>query len=553
VDADREADSSAPPLLHVEKLTVDFPGVRALSGVDFEVRPGEVHALVGENGAGKSTLLKVLGGLHRPSAGDISLAGQAYRPRRPADALHAGIAVIYQEFNLYPDLTVAENVYSGREPYGRLSRGIRYGEINRRAAELFATLGVAIDPAATVGSLTVSEQQLVEIAKALSVDGRIIVMDEPTAALSADEAGRLLDIVRRLRSEGRSVVYVSHRLDEVFAVADRVTVLRDGRRVRTTPLADTDPDELVRAMVGRDISVAARRDRFAGDEPALGISAVARGGRSAAGEAVLELAGVSAGRQLRDVSLTVRAGEVVGIGGVAGAGQPELSQVIFGALAMRSGTMTYAGAPYRPSSPAQAMAAGIGFLHEDRKAAGLLPDLSVRDNLTISVLTRLRGAITRLLSPSAQAGVFADYRQRLAIRTTGPDQLIGQLSGGNQQKVLLGRALAPGSVGIGQPLRGSQAHSSEQGAQLLVLNEPTRGVDIGAKFEIHQLIDELAADGAAVLMISSDLPELLGSSDRVYVLAGGRVVGHLTGADRTEENVIACATTDRRVFSEVTV
>ncbi|MGN9810427.1 sugar ABC transporter ATP-binding protein [Micromonospora sp. BQ11] len=503
------------PLLHVDRMTVDFPGVRALDGVHFDVRAGEVHALVGENGAGKSTLLKVLGGLHSPSAGEIRLGGRDYRPRRPADALHAGIAVIYQEFNLYPDLTVAENVYSGREPYGRISRGIRYSEINRRSAELFTTLGVTIDPTATVGSLTVSEQQLVEIAKALSVDGRIIVMDEPTAALSADEATRLLDVVRRLRSEGRSVVYVSHRLDEVFAVGDRVTVLRDGRHVRTAALADTHPDELVRLMVGRDISSAARVE-VSGDE------------------VVLDLAGISAGRQLRDVSITVHAGEIVGIGGVAGAGQPELSQVIFGALPVTAGTMTFDGAPYRPGSPADAMAAGIGFLHEDRKAAGLLPDLSVRDNLTISVLGRLRHALSRLLSPAAQTGVFADYRKRLAIRTTGPDQLIGQLSGGNQQKVLLGRALAPGG-------------------RLLILNEPTRGVDIGAKFEIHQLINELTAGGAAVLMISSDLPELLGISNRVYVLAGGQVVGHLTGADLTEENVIMCATTERRIFSEVSV
>ncbi|MBB5867825.1 ABC-type sugar transport system ATPase subunit [Allocatelliglobosispora scoriae] len=507
-------DDQTAVLLQVDRLTVEFPGVRALDDVHFDVRPGEVHALVGENGAGKSTLLKVLGGLHRPSAGEIRLSGSTYRPRRPADALHAGIAVIYQEFNLYPDLTVAENVFSGREPYHPLTRGIDYAQINRRAAELFEVLGVSIDPTATVGTLTVSEQQLVEIAKALSVDGRIIVMDEPTAALSADEVTRLLDVVRRLRSEGRSVVYVSHRLDEVFAVADRVTVLRDGRHVRTAEITATDQEELVRLMVGRDISSVFHREEV--QEGAL----------------VLELDGVSAGRQLRGISLKVRAGEIVGIGGVAGAGQPELSQVIFGALAVSAGAMTMDGRAYKPKSPADAMAAGVGFLHEDRKAAGILPDLSVRDNLTISVLHRVRAAATRLLSPAAQTAVFADYRKRLAIRTTGPDQLIGQLSGGNQQKVLFGRALAPGG-------------------RLLILNEPTRGVDIGAKVEIHHLINEVTADGTAVLMISSDLPELLGVSDRVYVLAAGEIVGHLEGQDRTEENVIACATTGRRIFSEV--
>ncbi|RAO32642.1 Ribose import ATP-binding protein RbsA [Micromonospora noduli] len=506
------ADSSTPALLRVDGLTVEFPGVRALDGVHFDVAPGEVHALVGENGAGKSTLLKVLGGLHRPSAGMIQLQGRLYSPRRPADATHAGIAVIYQEFNLYPDLTVAENVFSGREPFHRFHRGIRYAEINRKTAELFATLGVSIDPTATVSSLTVSEQQLVEIAKALSVDGQIIVMDEPTAALSADEVTRLLDVVRRLRAEDRSVIYVSHRLDEVFAVADRVTVLRDGRHVRTTDLSATSPDELVRLMVGRDVSSMFHREDIA------------------VGDVVLELDRVSAGRQLRDVSIVVRAGEIVGIGGVAGAGQPELSQVIFGAVAMKSGQMRLSGESYRPKGPSDAMKAGIGFLHEDRKSAGILPDLSVRHNLTISVLEKVRGFLGRLLSPAAELAVFDTFRSRLAIRTTGPEQLIGQLSGGNQQKILFGRALAPGG-------------------RLLILNEPTRGVDIGAKVEIHHLINEITADGACVVMISSDLPELLGISDRVYVLASGQIVGHLTGADRTEENVMLCATTGQRLFS----
>ncbi|GAA1017503.1 ribose import ATP-binding protein RbsA 1 [Acrocarpospora pleiomorpha] len=499
-------------LLEVDDLTVEFPGVRALDSVRFDVLPGEVHALVGENGAGKSTLLKVLGGVHRPSSGEVRLAGERYRPRRPADALAAGIAVIYQEFNLYPDLTVAENVFSGREPYSAASRGIRYAEINRRTSELFAVLGVTVDPTAPVGSLTVSEQQLVEICKALSVDGRIIVMDEPTAALSADEVAQLLDVVKRLREEGRSVIYVSHRLDEVFALADRVTVLRDGRHIRTCDIAGTDPDGLVRLMVGRDVESVFHRDQVG------------------EGATVLELAGVNAGRRLRDVSLTVRAGEVVGIGGIAGAGQPELSQVIFGALPIDSGTMTLDGRPFRPRHPGDAMARGIGFLHEDRKAAGNLPDLSIRHNLTISILDRIRTGL-KLLAPAKENDVYADYHRRLTVKATGPDQLIGTLSGGNQQKVLLGRALAPGG-------------------RLLLLNEPTRGVDIGAKAEIHRLINALTADGAAVLMVSSDLPELLGVSDRVYVLAGGEIVAHLAGVDRTEENVVACATTGRRIFSE---
>jgi ABC-type sugar transport system ATPase subunit len=503
----------AQPLLKVQGLTVDFPGVRALDEVDFDVRPGEVHALVGENGAGKSTLLKVLGGVHQPSAGEIWLDGRRYLPRRPIDAQRAGITVIYQEFNLFPDLTVAENVFSGREPYRWWSRGIQYSRLNHEAAVLFAVLGVDTDPAAIVAQLSVSEQQLVEIAKALSAHGRIIVMDEPTAALSSDEVTRLYEVVRRLRAEGCGIVYVSHRLDEVFALADRITVLRDGKHVRTVDRGATDAEELVRLMVGRDIASVFHRDEMSG------------------GDTILGLHSVSAGRRLRDINMTIRAGEVVGVGGIAGAGQPELAQVIFGAIPTTAGRMRLNGADYRPRTPAAALAQGVGFLHEDRKAAGLLPDLSVRQNLTISVLDRLR-RFARLLSPPAEAQVYRDYRGRLDIRGSGPDQLIGQLSGGNQQKVLFGRALAPGG-------------------KLLILNEPTRGVDIGAKAEIHRIINEVTAGGAAVLMISSDLPELLGVSDRVYVMSTGAVVGHLTGADRTEENVIACASTGRRIFSEV--
>ena len=497
-------------LLTVTDLTVEFPGVRALDGVHLSVRAGEVHALVGENGAGKSTLLKCLGGVNRPTRGQIQLDGQEYRPTRPSDATTAGIAVIYQEFTLYPDLTVAENVYSGREPHGRLSRRIDYAEMRRGCREMFEILDVDIDPDARVADLSVSEQQLVEIAKALSCDGRVIVMDEPTAALSRSEVDQLLGVVRRLRAEGRAVIYVSHHLEEVFAVADRATVLRDGQHVDTVEIAHTDEDELVRMMVGRSVDrVFARRE-------------------VAEGDVVLQLSGVSAGRQLRDIDLEVRAGEVVGVGGVAGAGQNDLTQAIFGALEVRSGTMQLSGAAYTPATPADALAAGVGFLHEDRKRAGLLPDLSVEQNVGVAVLTRLRSALTRLLSPSAEAQVYATYRDRLRIKASSSRQLIGQLSGGNQQKVLLARALAPGG-------------------RLLVLNEPTRGVDIGAKAEIHQLVNELTAQGTAVLMVSSDLPELLGMSDRIVVLSGGRITGRLVGADRTEENVISCSTTATRI------
>jgi ABC-type sugar transport system ATPase subunit len=497
-------------ILEVEHVTMEFPGVRALDDVHFDVRAGEVHALVGENGAGKSTLLKVLGGVYTPTRGRLRLAGQEYVPVSPSDAIEAGIAVIYQEFTLFPDLTVAENVYIGREPISRLSRGIRYGEIRATCRELFSMLGVDIDPDARVADIGVAAQQLVEIARALSTEGRVIVMDEPTAALNSTEVTRLMDVVRRLRDEGRAVIYVSHHLEEVFEVADRATVLRDGRNVATLDIAGTTEAELVRLMVGRDVESVTHRDQVE------------------KGEVVLRLAGLSAGSMLKEVDLEVRRGEIVGIGGVAGAGQSDLTQAILGALPIRAGSMELGGARFAPATPGEALDAGVGFLHEDRKRAGILPDLSVQQNLSISVLKRVRNGILRLLSMGSERALADGYMSSLRVKASGPDQSISELSGGNQQKVMLGRALAPGG-------------------RLLLLNEPTRGVDVGARAEIHQLLNRLTADGAALLMVSSDLPELIGMSDRVVVLSQGRVVGRLSGDALTDENVIACATTGMRI------
>ena len=496
-------------VLEVTDLTVEFPGVKALDGVAFSILPGEVHAIVGENGAGKSTLLKILGGVYTPTRGHLSLAGKPYTPSRPSDAITAGIAVIYQEFTLFPDLTVAENVFVGREPYNRVTRGIDYASMREECRRVFAMLNFDVDPDTRAGDLAVSEQQLVEIAKALSVDGQVIVMDEPTAALSRSEVERLLAIVKRLRNEGRSIIYVSHHLEEVFEVADRATVLRDGKKVTTVNIEGTSEDELVQLMVGRDVTSVFER------QPGV------------VGDVVLEVNDIAAGRVLRNVSLTVKAGEVLGIGGVAGAGQAELTQAIFGALRLRAGSMVFEGDSFAPSTPADAIAAGVGYLHDDRKQAGIFPHLSVTHNLTITILDRVRRFLG-LLSFSKEAAAYESYRSRMRIKASSPAQLISQLSGGNQQKVLLGRALA-------------------REGRLLVLNEPTRGVDIGAKAEIHALITELTAQGVAVLMISSDLPELIGMSDRIVVLSHGTVVGRLEGADRTEENVIACATTEKRI------
>ena len=502
--------TSGGAVLEVQHLTVEFPGVRALDDVHFDVHQGEVHALVGENGAGKSTLLKVLGGVHHPTQGRLLLSGSVFAPARPSDAIAAGISVIYQEFTLFPDLTVAENVYIGREPFSRRTRGIRYPEMRSGCRRLFAALGVDVDPDARVADLPVATQQLVEIAKALSSEGRVIVMDEPTAALNRTEVARLMDVVRRLRDEGRAVIYVSHHLEEVFEVADRATVLRDGRNVGTLEMATATEPQLVRLMVGRDIEAVFHRE------------AVTQG------DVVLRLEGLSAGSLLRDIDLEVRRGQVLGVGGVAGAGQSDLTQTIFGALPIRSGGMELGGSPFAPQTPAEALEAGVGFLHEDRKRAGILPDLSLEQNLSVSVLESLRTGVLRLLSMAGERQLASGYIDTLSIRTRAADQSIKELSGGNQQKVLLGRALAPGG-------------------RLVILNEPTRGVDIGAKAEIHHLVNRLTADGAAVLMVSSDLPELVGMSDAVVVLSQGRIVGRLSGATLTEENVIACATTGLRI------
>jgi len=418
-------------LLEVVDLTVEFPGVKALDGVGFDVRLGEVHALVGENGAGKSTLLKVLGGVYAATSGTLTLDGQRYAPSRPHDAIAQGIAVIYQEFTLFPDLTVAENVFAGREPFHPVTRGIDYALMRSECRRIFQQLDLDVDPNTRVADLSVSEQQLVEIAKALSVDGRVIVMDEPTAALSQTEVVRLLDIVRRLRDEGRSIIYVSHHLEEVFEVADRATVLRDGRHVKTLDITSTNQNELVKLMVGRDVKSVFGREKVT------------------TGEIVLAVNGIASGRNLRGVSFEVRAGEVVGIGGVAGAGQSELTQVIFGALPLRGGGMTLEGQKFAPSSPAQAIAAGVGFLHDDRKSAGIFSHLSVAQNLTITILERIRG-FAGLLSGLKESGAYNGYRDRLRIKASSQAQLISQLSGGNQQKVLLGRALEASTSALRQ-------------------------------------------------------------------------------------------------------
>jgi ABC-type sugar transport system ATPase subunit len=493
------------PLLEVHEVTKEFPGVRALDGVSLDLEAGEVHALVGENGAGKSTLLKILAGMLTPSSGEIHFEGRPYAPHSPSHAQRLGISVIHQEFNLLPDLSIAENVFVGREPYDPFTRRIRRRELRERTARLLEQLGLHRDPATQVGSLSVSERQMVEIAKAMSFEAKVIVMDEPTAALSDAEVERLFAITEGLRTSGRGVIYVSHRLPEIFKLAQRVTVLRDGRRIATLAVADSDEDRLVQLMVGRKVTQVFNRQDTVKGAP------------------LLQLDGVSVGDRVKDVSLEVRAGEIVGLAGLEGAGRYELAKAIFGIVPLTSGRMLLDGKDFAPRTPREALRGGVGFLPRDRKTEGIFPDLSVLHNLSITMLGRLHRGKLPVINPRAELGLLERFTRLMSIKFASARQRIASLSGGNQQKVLLARAIAPE-------------------VRLLVLCEATRGVDIGAKSEIHDLINTLTAGGMGVLMLSSDSLELLNMSDRVVVMYEGRVRAALDSTGLDEETVVAYAT-----------
>lgn len=490
----------APPLLQLRGISRRFPGVLALDSVDFDVRPGEVHALVGENGAGKSTLINILAGVLQPSAGTVDIEGRPIVLPTPLSAQHAGISVIFQEFNLLPSLSVAENVFVNREPM----RGLRidWPALHRRTREVLALLDVDIDPRREVRDLPVAQQQLVEIAKALSFQAKVIVMDEPTAALSEREVERLLKLVRSLADGGVSVLYVSHKLAEVFAVADRITVLRDGRHVLTEDRTALNEHQVISAMVGRELIHTACPERFPG-EVALQVRN-------------LVLPGVSG-----DVSFDLRAGEVLGLAGLMGSGSAEVMQALFGLQPVAGGTVSIKGKALVIDGPHTAIRAGLGFVPDDRKRAGILPDLSVMHNLTIGILDRMKQAFW--LDRGRERAVVDEYGKKLNIRYSNPAQMVSGLSGGNQQKVVLARALA-------------------ENCRVLLLCEPTRGVDVGAKAEIYALIDSLVKDGIAVLLQSSELPEILRLANRCIVFAAGRSVGELAGPALTQPAVMELAT-----------
>jgi rhamnose transport system ATP-binding protein len=489
-------------LLRLTGIGKSFSGVRALDSVSFDLNAGEVHALVGENGAGKSTLIKVITGAHRPDEGTIEVLGRVVEENDPVRSRDVGIAAIYQQPALFPDLTVAENIALGLEPGGPWRR-IRWGDRRRRARQLLVRIGAAIDPDIEVRRLTMPEQQLVEIARALGADARILIMDEPTASLGEQEVEHLFGVVRELKGHGVGTIYISHRLEELPQVADRVTALRDGRLVGTRPMAEVDRSELIRMMVGRSLSAVFPKVEV---EP---------------GEVVLEAEGIGCRESgVRDVSLSVRSGEILGLAGLVGAGRTEAARILFGLTPADSGTIRVLGKAVAIDSPGDAVALGIGYVPEDRRRYGIIPPMSVADNATLATL----GAISSggLLDRDRARALASAMTAKMGVKTPSIDTPVGDLSGGNQQKVALARWLATDP-------------------RVLILDEPTQGIDVGAKAEIHRLMGELARKGLAIIMISSELPEILGMSDRIAVMCGGRIVGTLDRDRATQEEVLHLA------------
>jgi monosaccharide-transporting ATPase len=493
------------PLLEVSGIVKRFTGVLALDRVSVRLAPGEVHALVGENGAGKSTLIKVITGVHRPDEGEVRLAGRRAEFASPLEAQRAGIQAVHQEIGLVPSMSVGRNLLLGREPRRRFGL-IDVRRMEREAARTLESYGIGVDVRRPLRSLGVGAQQMIALARAVSVDARVVVMDEPTSSLESREVETLFKVIGRLRAQGISVIYVSHRLDELYRICDGVTVLRDGRVVHQGPLAELDRLRLVSLMLGRPVS----------DVRAQGVTTFS-GAHDTADEApVVEASGLTRRHMLDDVSVAIRPGEVVGLGGLLGAGRTETAKAIAGALPLDGGRVTVAGVPLRRGSAA-AIKAGVALLPEDRKAEGIIPTLSVRENIALAALPRLsRGGV---VSDARIDRIVETFMKRLRIKASGPHQRVAELSGGNQQKVLIARWLAT------EP-------------RILLLDEPTRGIDVGAKAEVQALIDELAEAGLGVLLISSDLEELVEGSDRVVVLKDGAVVGELTGSELTEEGVM---------------
>ena len=491
-------------LLSVQHISKGFPGVQALRDVSFDIEAGTVHAVMGENGAGKSTLMLVIAGALRPDAGQLLLDGTPLVLSGTRDAAQKGIAIVYQELMLAPNLTVAENVFLGVEPR---AGGVLVDRATQRArtAATLARMGVSIDPDQRLGDLPIAQQQLIEICKSLVHEPRLLILDEPTSSLSEADALVLFRVVHDLKAHGVTVLYISHRMREVFENCDTVTVLRDGQHVRTLRLAETDQDEVVRLMVGRDLAGVQRVRPSADPRPVR-----------------LSVRGIGDGSRYRDISFDVHAGEIVALAGLVGAGRSETVMGIFGAPPPLHGTIAVEGKPVRIRRPADAMRLGIGLVPEDRKQLGLVLGMGVRANLSLSALGLGRISRGGFVRPAAEAGMVNSYVDRFRIRTPSVEQLVGLLSGGNQQKVVLAKWLAT------EP-------------RMLIVDEPTRGVDVGTKAEIYGLMRDLARGGLAILVISSDLPEVLTVSDRILVMRSGMLAGELSFDEASEERIMALA------------
>ncbi|SHJ91441.1 sugar ABC transporter ATP-binding protein [Aureimonas altamirensis] len=489
----------APPLLALDGIVKTFPGVRALGGVSFDLRPGEVHAVCGENGAGKSTLMKVIGGLYQADEGRILLDGEETRFTGTRQSEAAGIAIIHQELNLVPHLSVAENIFLAREP----KRGpfIDRARLNREAKALLERLKVAIAPTAEVRSLSIAQSQMVEIAKALSLNARVLIMDEPTSSLTESETSVLFRIIKNLKSAGVGIIYISHRLDEMAEIVDRVTVLRDGTHVSTRDFADTSVDEIVSDMVGRSLE-----EKF----PPRTSTPTA--------EVLFSAEGLTRKGVFADVSFDLRRGEILGFAGLMGAGRTEVARAIFGADPLDAGTIRLGDRTLSIASPRDAIREGIAYLSEDRKGDGLALKMTVADNITLPSMDKVSGAAGFIRFGQEQE-VARDYIARLSIRTPSARQVTRLLSGGNQQKIVIAKWLYRGS-------------------RILFFDEPTRGIDVGAKYAIYELMDALAADGFGIVLISSELPEILGVTDRIAVFHEGRVMATLDTAQTNQEDIM---------------
>ncbi len=490
----------APPLIEARGITKAFPGTLALDHVDFTLLPGEVHALVGENGAGKSTLMLVMAGVHQPDSGELLLEGRPIKPRNPHHAQQLGISTVFQDLALAPNMSVAENIFTNTQPVQ--SPGlIRFQQMYEATREALDTFGVNVDPRAPLNRYNVAVQQIVEIARAIQRQVRVLILDEPTSAIGERETEQLFRVLRMLRERGMGIIYVSHKLNEVFAIADRVTVLKDGKLVETLPTRETDQDTVVRMMVGRELSqLFPDRD----------------GGRR---EPILEVRNLS-GQGFSNVSLAAYTGEVLGLFGLTGAGRTELARAIFGAEPATSGEILLKGQPIRTTNPVKAMAAGIAYIPEDRKRDGLFLEMSLRQNVAAACLRALSGMV--FMKPAKEEALAREAIGMLQIKASSLGQHASRLSGGNQQKVLFAKWLAR------QP-------------KVLIADEPTRGIDVGSKAEVHALLRKLANEGAAVVMISSELPEVLGMSDRIAVMREGRLAGIFPRDGATEELIASHA------------